>query len=179
MKQLSTLALVLGLGTAGLQAQQPVPVWMTFSGSNLSTQINLQAGTAPAGDITLAGHSSLGVFTLHYLGANAAAPSGSCGGPNLLNFPNGPGGGVFRFQDGSLLITKLTGGSACLDPATGAVTLTVTDQITGGTGIFKNATGTLKYSIAVRVVVTDAMMAPVFVAVDGEGAGTIVLASTL
>src|SRR6266568_3914476 len=106
MRHVSTLALVLAFGATGVQAQQ-LPVWITFSGSNMATQINLQSGAAPAGDITLAGHSSLGVFTWHEVAATAAAPSGTCGGPNLLSFPNVAGAGVFRFQDGSLLTTKL------------------------------------------------------------------------
>ena len=177
MRHVSTLALVLAFGATGVQAQQ-LPVWITFSGSNMATQINLQSGAAPAGDITLAGHSSLGVFTWHEVAATAAAPSGTCGGPNLLSFPNVAGAGVFRFQDGSLLTTKLTGGSACVDVTAGTATLTVTDQITGGTGIFKNATGTLKYTIAARTVLADAAMKPVLIAVDGEGSGTMVRSNT-
>ena len=60
----------------------------------------------------------------------------------------------------------------------GTATLTVTDQITGGTGMFKNATGTLSYTIGARVVLVDAMMGPVLLAVNGEGTGTIVLSDT-
>src|SRR5216684_1189813 len=150
MKQLSILALVLAFGARGILAQQ-LPVWITFSGSNMGTQINLQPGTLPASNITVAGHSSLGVFTFHIVATNAAAPSGTCGGPNLLSFPNGPGAAVYRFEDGSLLTTKITGGAGCIDVTTGTGTLTITDQITGGTGIFKNATGTLRYTVAARV----------------------------
>jgi hypothetical protein len=95
----------------------------------------------------------------------------------MINFPTAGGAGVFRFQDGSLLTTKITSGSACVDVTTLTATLRVTDQITGGTGIFKNATGTLSYTIVARAVLVDATMAPVFFAVNGEGTGTIVLSN--
>ena len=178
MRQLSTLALVLAFGVTGIQAQQ-LPVWLTFSGSNVATQINLQSGAATASYIALAGHSSLGVYTFHTVATTAAAPSGTCGGPNFLSFPGGPGAGIYRFEDGSLLTTKVTGGASCVDVTSGTATLTVTDQVTGGTGIFKNATGTLKYTIAARVLLVDAAMSPVLIAVNGEGNGTIVLSDTL
>jgi hypothetical protein len=178
MRQGLTLALILVCGAAGIEAQQ-LPVWMTFSGSNVATQINLQSGAAPADSITLAGHSSLGSFTWHEVAANAAAPSGTCGGPNLINFPTAGGAGVFRFQDGSLLTTKITAGSACVDVTTLTASLKVTDQITGGTGIFKNASGQFTYTIAARAVLVDTTMSPVFFAVSGEGSGTIVLSNTM
>ena len=83
------------------------------------------------------------------------------------------GGGVFRFQDGSLLTVNLAEGSACIDLAAAQGHFTVTYRIIGGTGRFKDASGTLTLTYTVVPVVADASNDPQFLAATGELTGTV------
>src|ERR1700680_1685308 len=144
MKHIATVALMLNLGVAGVYAQQR-PVKMTFSGTLGPSTLSLQPNTN-TDEQNLAGNGTLGPFTFRELHADPAAPqpSSTCSGPTHLYFPNVAGGGVFRFQDGSLLTVGVTAGSSlCIDLTAGLGHLTTTYQITGGTGRFKGASGTL------------------------------------
>src|ERR1700704_2302891 len=134
MKHITTVALMLNLGVAGVYAQQR-PVNMTFSGTLEPSTINLQTGTH-TDEENVAGNGTLGPFTYRGLFADPDSPplSSTCPGPTHLYFPTVTGGGVFRFQDGSLLTVKLTGGAFCIDFAAGVAHATATYQITGGTG---------------------------------------------
>jgi hypothetical protein len=81
------------------------------------------------------------------------------------------GGGVFRFEDGSLLMVTLTQGSDCLQftPAGPVGLCTRTFKITGGTGRLKNASGgTIFLAETVSAVVFDGSMNPVFFATAGQ-----------
>ncbi len=183
MKLISTVALVLTLGVtlvltlgAGRAQTEQQPLKMTFSGSTMSTQNILQAGGSPTGEATAAGDSSFGPFSIRDLDAiGAPLPQGSCGEPNSLGFPFVPGGGaVFRFQDGSLLTLKTTGGTLCLDLTTGIGMSTLNQVITSGTGRLKNASGSVVIHVTGIPVVLGAA-GPILVAVTGEGTGTILL----
>jgi hypothetical protein len=145
MKHISTLALVLAFGAASIHAQQR-PVQMTFTGSAayLAAQISLGPNTGQVSDLSEAGDGSLGPFTLREMSATFAMPSSTgCAGPNSAAFTFAAGAGVYRFSDGSLLTYKITGGTSCIDFTAAAANTTVTHEITGGTGRFKKATGTL------------------------------------
>ena len=85
--------------------------------------------------------------------------------------------GIFRFQDGSLLTYKTTAGTQCIDFTKGTATVAFTYGITGGTGFFKNATGTLQVTASGYAVLFDATgHQPVLgVITDGLLTGTIVL----
>ena len=61
--------------------------------------------------------------------------------------------GVFRFQDGSLLKVALTQAGDCIDFAALEAHCTMTFQITGGTGRFKNASGNVTVTMNLAVVV--------------------------
>ena len=63
------------------------------------------------------------------------------------------GGGVFRFQDGSLLTVQILEGGLCIDLAAMVGHLTETYQITGGTGRFSGASGRLASTATLRPVV--------------------------
>jgi hypothetical protein len=110
MKHIATVALMLHLGVVGVYAQQK-PVKMTASGTIAATTINLQPNTN-TDEQNLAGNGTLGPFTFRELHADPASPqpSSTCSGPTHLYFPNVAGGGVFRFQDGSLLTVGGHGG---------------------------------------------------------------------
>ena len=108
------VALMLDLGVAGAYAQDPHGhVKMTFSGTNVATTINLQANTV-TDEMHAAGKSSLGRFTFRELHADGIAPQppAGCTGPS---FGVLKGAGVFRFQDGSLLIVTVKDGSGCVN----------------------------------------------------------------
>ena len=170
MKHIATVALMLHLGVAGVYAQQR-PVKMTFSGSNVATTINLQPNTITDEQI-VAGNGTLGPFTFRELHADTTTPqsSSSCSGPYFLVVA---GGGVFRFQDGSLLTVRITEGNGCINLAVGQARLTVTYQITGGTGRFKNASGNLTYT-ATMVPIFFNGSSPAMLTLTGEIEGTVI-----
>ena len=90
--------------------------------------------------------------------------------------PGCGGGGVFRFQDGSLLKVAITGGAYCIDLAdlTAPVGhLTVTYQITGGTGRFKGASGALTLNSTLTPVVFAADNSVKLVTNTGTFEGTV------
>src|SRR5215469_17203336 len=108
MKHLTLITLMMNLGIAGVYAQQ-TPVKMTFSGTAAASTIDLKIPNTSTGEENLTGTSTQGQFTFRVVKAGALAPqpSSTCSG---LFFPTAAGGGVFRFQDGSLLNVSITGG---------------------------------------------------------------------
>ena len=184
MKRIAILALMLNLGVAGVYAQQKksmavnVPVKMTFSGTLVPTTINLLQPNTNTDEQNLDGFGTLGPFTFRELHADPASPSSqppsTCAGPTHLYFPNVAGGGVFRFQDGSLLTVGVTAGSSlCIDLTAGVGHLTTTYQITGGTGRFKGASGTLKLTAILTPVLFNASGSALFLTDTGEFTGTV------
>ena len=174
MKHIAIVALILNLGVTGIYTQQR-PVQMAFSGSNVATTINLQPGTV-ADETHLAGHGTLGAFTfreLHADGPSPQPPSG-CAGPS---FAVVAGAGVFRFQDESLLIVTVLGGSGCINLAAGNAAITVNYQIGGGTGRFTGASGNLTMKATIAPVLFNASNAPALLTNTGAFEGTIIEAA--
>jgi len=173
MKHIATVALMLNLGVAGVYAQQK-PVKMPASGTLEVSTINLQPNTN-TDEQNLAGKGTLGPFTFRELHADIASPqpSSTCSGPTHLYFPTVAGAGVFRFQDGSLLTVRITEGAVCADLTAGVGHLTVTYQITGGTGRFKGASGTLTLTATLTPVLFNASNAPELLTNTGEFEGTV------
>ncbi len=171
MKYPTIIALLMNLGIAGAYAQQ-FPVGMTFSGTAGGSTIDLKQPNAGTGEEDLAGKGTLGAFTFRVVKASLLAPqaSNSCTG---LYFPVVAGGGVLRFQDGSLLNVTLTGGGDCIDLVQGLAHCTWTFKITGGSGRFQNASGALTLTEIARPVLADAMNNPVFFTEVGDLTGTI------
>jgi len=154
-------ALIVHAGAAGIYAHER-PVRMTFSGTNVATTLNLQPGTITDEEY-FAGNGTLGRFTFRQLRADlfpfAGQPPSACSTPSHLYFPVASGGGVFRFKNGDLLKVAIQGGAYCIDltDRTAPVgNLTVTYQITGGTGRFKNASGALTLNSTLTPVVLAA-----------------------
>jgi hypothetical protein len=174
MKHIATMALMLNLSVASVYAQQH-PVKMVFSGTSAASTVNLQQPDTSNDEDNFNGKGTLGSFAFRNVRAiaNSPTPASTCSGANKLNFADPAGAGVFRFQDGSLLKVSLTQGNDCIDLAADEGYCTLTFQITGGTGRFKNASGTLTFTETSVPVLTDALHNPVFFAATGEFTGTV------
>ena len=170
MKHISTVALMLNLGVAGVYAQSHVR--MTFSGNGGPSAINLQQPNTNTVEEHVAGNGRLGPFTFRDVRAAASAPqpSSTCSG---VFFPSVAGGGILRFADGSLMKVSLVEGGDCIDLAAFEAHCTLTLQINGGTGRFENASGTLTYTETAVPVVLDASKNPVLTTEVGKITGTI------
>jgi len=178
MKHIATVALMLNLGIAGVYAQE-IPVKMTFSGTLGPSALSLGPNTN-TDEQNLAGNGTLGRFTFRELHADPAAPqpSSTCSpgnAPPRLYFPNVTGGGVFRFQDGSLLTVAVTeaGSSICIDLTAGVAHLTTNYQVTGGTGRFKGASGALTLTAMLTPAVFNSSGVIVLGTDTGEFEGTV------
>ena len=141
---------------------------MAFSGSMVPTSIDVQPDTITDEEL-LAGNGTLGSFTFRKLRTDETAPQfvGSCGsgvGPTIRVVA---GGGVFRFEDGSLLTVTVTEGTLCVDFDHLVGHLIETYQITGGTGRFKSASGTLQSTGTLKAVLFSASNAAVLLTNTG------------
>jgi hypothetical protein len=173
MKHITTVALILNLGTAGIYAQQQ-PLKMTLSGSKVATAIDLGPNTR-TDEVHLAGNGTLGPFTFRGLRTDGIIPQsfGKCGdgsGPILRVVG---GGGVFRFQDGSLLTVTMTDGALCVDLDHMVGHLQDTYQITDGTGRFAGAKGSLVLTATLKALLIDASNLAVLLTITGGADGTI------
>ena len=88
---------------------------MTFSGTNVATTINLQANTVTDEMLAAAKVRSdhLPFVNSMPMGPLRSLPTAALG----LSFGLLQGAGVFRFQDGSLLIVTVKDGSGCVNLA--------------------------------------------------------------
>ena len=170
MNRTITVALMLLVGVQAAYAQKAVK--MKYSGSNVATTINLQDGTVTDEEL-LAGHGPLGAFTYRELHADTNNPQASSTCSTGPYFPVVTGAGVFRFEDGSLMTVNVTGGGICVDFATLLGHLTEKYTITGGTGRFQHATGTLALTGTLNVVLSDASGNPKLLTNAGEFQGTV------
>ncbi len=170
------VALMLNLGVASVYAQPGRPidvrVKMTFSGNAGPSPINLNQSNTSTGEENVAGDGTLGPFTFRNVSAtaNTPHPSSACSG---LFFPRVAGAGILRFQDGSLLKVNLTQGGDCIDLVQMVGHCTLTLQISGGTGRFRDASGVLTLSETAHPVLADAFNNPVFFTETGQLTGTV------
>jgi hypothetical protein len=193
MRHLTTVALMLSLGIASLYSQQSAEehsrggrVRMKFSGSTMATTLAIAPNTLNH-ESHLAGDSSLGSFTYRGLWADdpGSRSIDNCGSGFGPNFRIVAGGGVFRFEDGSLLTVQLTEGTLCVDiadPANPVGRQFETYQITGGTGRFKRAAASCGVTAAECIlhltatrglVLRDSSGAPTLFTFTGEFQGTL------
>jgi len=165
------MALIAGLAIASVHAQSR-PVKMTFSGTGGASAIELKVPNTNTAEENVEGQGNLGRFTFRNVRTVATAPqsTASCMG---LFFPSAAGGGVFRFQDGSLLKVSLTQGGDCIDLVQMVGHCTLTLKIIGGTGRFKNASGVLTYTETAVPILADYTNTPVYFTETGEITGTI------
>jgi hypothetical protein len=175
MKYIAALALMLNLGVASVYAQR-YPVKMAYSGTSGPSAVNLQQPGTQTVEENFAGNGALGPFTIRIISAETTSPQqppSNCSGPANIYFSRVAGAGVLRFQDGSLLKVNMTQGADCIDLAAQQGHCTLTFQITGGTGRFKDPSGTLMLTETNVPVLADALNNPVFFASTGEFTGTV------
>jgi len=174
MKYIAIAVLLLALAVTAVSAQQTT-VKMKFSGTAANSVINLQQPDSSMDEDNFAGNGALGSFTARNVRSlpNSPTPSSTCSGPTLLHFTETLGGSVIRFEDNSLLYLALAQGSDCIDLSSGTADCVLTFQVTGGTGRFKNASGTLTMTETALPVLSDFTGNPVFYAATGEFTGTI------
>lgn len=174
MKRLATVTLMLTFGVATVYAQ-PDPDRMMLSGSAAHSTIVLQ-GT-PASEYTLSGNSELGQVDVRVFSISRPSTQEpvDCSGSNKVYGLAVAGGGVVRFQDGSLLKVVLTGGSDCVDLEVVQALCIREFRITGGTGRFKNVSdGAITLTMTLTPVFGDGPnTAPVFFAVTAAISGTV------
>ena len=175
MKYIAALALMLTLGVATVYAQR-YPVKMAYSGTSGPSAFNLQQPGTETVEENFAGNGALGPFTFRIISAETTSPQqppSTCSGAANIYLSRGAGAGVLRFQDGSLLKVNMTQGTDCIDLAAQQGHCTLTLQIAGGTGRFKDASGTL-WLIETNVpVLADTSNNPVFFASTGKFTGTV------
>ena len=149
-------------------------VRMAFSGSMVPTSIVVQPDTITDEEL-LAGNGTLGPFTFRKLRTDELSPQsfGSCGSGSGPSIRVVAGGGVFRFEDGSLLTVTVTEGDLCVDLDHAVGHLAETYQITGGTGRFKEASGALQLTGTLKPVLFSASNAAVLLTNTGELKGTV------
>jgi len=147
---------------------------MAFSGSMVPTSLDVQSDTITDEEL-LAGNGTLGPFTFRKLRTDETVPQffGSCGSGSGPTIRVVAGGGIFRFEDGSLLTVTVTDGVLCVDFDHGVGHLTETYQITGGTGRFKGASGTFQSTGILSAVMFSASNAAVLLTNTGEFKGTV------
>lgn len=152
MRHLASTTLLLSIGIAAAYAQQTSPK-MNLSGTGAPSTVNLHTGTGTS-EYNLMGAGPGGHFTLRVVSAGAASPeaSSTCSG---LYIPIVAGEGVLRSSDGSLLKLNLTGGSDCIDLVAGQALCIRIFQTIGGTGRFRDVSGT-----AVTLTMTVAPVVP-------------------
>ena len=172
-KYIATMALMLTFGVATVYGQDSVH--MKLSGTSVPSTVNLQQPNSSNSEYDLTGTGDLGRFDFRLIDAAPNFPSSSstCSGPSKLYFQLSYGGGVFRFQDGSQLYVQMTQGSDCIDFVAGNALCIRVLQITGGTGRFVNASGTLTLTETVTPVLADALNNPVFFAATGRVTGAV------
>jgi hypothetical protein len=129
---------------SGMLTQVPGISFAGVAPTTIETPLELTA----AGD----GDKMLGPFTVHDLRATSlpkTPPVGVC--QNQIYFEFVVLFGVFRFDDassGSLLTTQLMNGYECVNTADLTATVNLTVKITGGSGRFAKASGTLNFMSA-------------------------------
>lgn len=171
MKYVVTMALMIHLAPASIFAQQ-TPIKMTFSGTGGASSIDLKQNNANNGEENLAGNGTLGSFTFRMVEATAKVPqaSSACSG---TYFQTAAGAGLFRFQDGSLLLVTIMQGGDCIDFVHLVARCSWTFKINGGSGRFQTASGVLTLTETSTPALGDSSGNPVFFLETGQFMGTI------
>jgi hypothetical protein len=176
MKRIVIAALLVQVAFVGAYADgRFTNIRMKASGDSLATAINLQDGTI-TDEEKVAGDGTLGAFTYHGLRADLEVPQvpippATCDTPVFVQIATGSG--VFRFDDGSLLVVNITGGGLCIDLAAQVARLTENYVIATGTGRFEHASGNLTFVGSLAPVVFNTSGNPALLTMAGKFEGTV------
>jgi hypothetical protein len=146
------------------------------SGSFVDSTIDTNSDGATAVFGQSNGKSTLGPMAHHFVSESAALPLAvniSCP-EGTLEFPLVRARSIRRFATGDMFFTESVSGASCVDPTAGTFTSHVRVNITGGTGRFAEATGSLDLKATGTFLVIDPAFR-LFAAFAGEGSGTIIL----
>jgi hypothetical protein len=163
--------LAVALGTAAPKERK---FKASVSGNFSSTVIDTNGDTVPGAIARLAGNGSLGPITTDGYGewsspgVPATCPNGHTGFRHTLIAARA----VARIENGDLFFFQDTTGTLCFDPATNLAVFNVSGNITGGTGQFLNATGSISSTGSTLVLIGDST-GKAFGAVLSEFTGTI------
>lgn len=119
----------------------------TFSGSFITASVNTDTNDdgRPSSYRTYEGTSNLGQFTLTIIDEFAQPiPPANCPSDNL-EFDLVRGTFVIRLDNGELLLGNIDSGFSCFDPVAGSSEIIELGEITQGTGMFSDATGSMEF----------------------------------
>jgi hypothetical protein len=175
MKRLAMVTLMLNVGVTSIYGQQR-PVTGSFSGTAAPSTIVLNKDALGTGEYNFEGNGSLGSFSFRAFTSSAPAQK-PLGSTCAIYGSVVAGAGVFRMQDGSLLMGNSAQGTDCIMflPTGPVAYCTRIFKIVRGTGRFKNASGdTVKFAFTVLPVLFDTSGAPALSGItDGVLTGTI------
>jgi hypothetical protein len=164
-------------GTSNKAETKELPWKAEFSGSSVGTQSDTNGDGNKGSFYSMGMKGTLGAGTVQGVGEFVFAGPGTCPNGNAgLTFTVLPGTGhsIYRFdRTGDLLFNEFSA-TVCFDPITTIQFYSWVDTITGGTGRFVGATGSLSGSGTAKNLFDDG--AGNFLgALSSTGEGTIIL----
>ena len=177
---ISTALVLMLTGVVGVANAKDQQIhWKTsFSGSVINTQSDTNGDGNKGGVSNTGFKGTLGSGTARVTSEFAFSGPGTCPNGNAgLNFTllPGTGHGIFRFNStGDLLFTESSSGILCFDPSTTVQFFSGADDITGGTGRFAGAAGSITYSGTATTLFVDGA-GNFFAELSGAIEGTIIL----
>ena len=144
----SGIALLLSAGSvyAGGPPPKPVKYLSAFACTFISTAITFDGGLNFASDNTCTGHDTFGIFNsqgidaYYYDGGDCTAPDGTPGYHFTLEFATSAS--TYNFGSDQTWYYSVTG-NLCSSPTTLSFGGSITYTISGGSGFFTGATGTV------------------------------------
>jgi hypothetical protein len=151
---MSIIHLTIGIGTVLILAGSlsradaaQIPLKGTFSGTFVNSQIDTNNDGRKASLGTRGMKGTFGPATGQAMLEYASPSPGTCPNGNagvILTLVPGTGHDVARLTStGDLIIGEYTAGALCVDTSTGIQFFTLTEQVTGGTGRFAEAKGSI------------------------------------
>ena len=155
-----------------------IPLKGTFSGTFVNTQIDTNNDGRKASLGTRGMKGTFGPATGQAMLEYASPSPGTCLNGHagvILTLVPGTGHDVARLTStGDLIIGEYTAGALCVDTSTGIQFFTLTEQVTGGTGRFAEATGSITITGTSMRLFADAA-GNFFGASSGTYEGTLIL----
>ena len=116
------------------------PLRVAYSGAGVATEIDLNDDGVTAILAQARGKGSIGQVSVHALFDAVPAPNTSCGAGEIQN-DLVAATNILQNKKGHQLFLLLVDGVLCADPTFTSFTLTLEEEIVGGTGKFAGASG--------------------------------------